>query len=95
MITVYGKTGCPYTSKVIAVLDAHGLSFTKKNIANKAILDELMEKGGKHQVPFLVDADTALYESDVIIEYIEKTYGAGKGKSDVHVAEVTNTCSLL
>ena len=75
MITLYGKTGCPYTIKAIAALDAHGLSFTKKNIADPRIEEELLTLGGKHQVPYIVDGDVHMYESNDIIDYIEMTYG--------------------
>jgi glutathione S-transferase len=38
---------------------------------------ELRERGGKVQVPFLVDPNTGreLYESDDIVAYLEKEYG--------------------
>ena len=37
---------------------------------------KLIEIGGKSQVPFLVDTDKniKMYESDAIIEYIQKNY---------------------
>ena len=37
-------------------------------------LDELMEKGGKRQVPFLVDEENgvSMYESDDICRYLEE-----------------------
>lgn len=75
MITLYAKTGCQYCAKVIAALDAHGLNFTKKNIANQENLEELKELGGMRQVPYLIDGDVAMYESDDIVAYLEKTYG--------------------
>jgi glutaredoxin len=77
MITLFAKSGCPYCAKAISALDAHGLSFTKKNIADDAVAEELTALGGKRQVPYLVDGDVAMYESDDIVEYIEKTYGGG------------------
>ena len=45
----------------------------ERNIAQAEYLDELMEKGGKRQVPFLVDEErgVSMYESDDIITYIE------------------------
>ncbi len=38
----------------------------------------LAEKTGKVQVPYLVDAntDTGMYESEAILEYLDRTYGA-------------------
>jgi glutathione S-transferase len=39
-------------------------------------LKELLQIGGKQQVPFLLDrsADISLYESDDIVEYLEQRY---------------------
>lgn len=77
MITLFAKSGCQYCAKAISALDAHGLSFTKKNIADDAVREELVALGGKHQVPYLVDGDVTMYESDAIVAYLEKTYGGG------------------
>jgi len=35
---------------------------------------ELLELGGQQQVPFLVDGDVKMYESDDIIEYIKTKF---------------------
>lgn len=75
MITLYAKTNCGYTTRVVAALDAHGLSYIKKNIADPTIRTELIEKGGKAQVPYLIDGDVAMYESEDIVAHIENTYG--------------------
>ena len=93
MITLYGKTGCPFTNKAIAALDAYGLSFHKKNIADESVVEELIALGGKKQVPYMVDGDVAMYESDAIIEYIEKTYGAAKApEATVRVHQSGDVC---
>jgi glutathione S-transferase len=77
VITLFAKSGCPYCAKALGALDAHGLSFIKKNIADNAVAEELVALGGKKQVPYLVDGNVAMYESDDIVEYLEKTYGGG------------------
>ena len=87
MITLFGKSNCQYTAKAIAALDAHGLSFVKKNISDPAVADELIGLGGKRQVPFIVDGETQMYESDAIVSYIEEQYGKGsEDKPRVHFA---------
>lgn len=97
MITLYGKTDCSYTEKVIDALDAYGLSFIKKNIKNPVIKEELVRLGGKGQVPYLIDGETALYESEAIIAYIEETYGARTGVASVipHHGGAPDVCSIL
>ncbi len=90
MIALYIKTGCPYCAKVVAVLDANAISYEEKNIADERVLEELVTKGGLRQVPYMVDGEIAMYESDDIIAYIEKTYGVeGSGKLHVHTSGET------
>jgi len=68
MLTLYVKTGCPYCAKVLTVGEELKLSFDEKNIADPAVAAELIEKGGKRQVPYLIDSDAnvEMYESDDI-----------------------------
>lgn len=81
MITLFAKSGCQYCAKAISALDARGLSFMKKNIADEKVAEELVALGGKHQVPYLVDGDTAMYESDAIVAYLDTTYGGGASEA--------------
>lgn len=73
MLTLYVKTGCPYCAKVLAAGEDLGLEFNLKNVSDEAIETELVTRGGKRQMPYLVDGDTGveMYESDDIIEYLE------------------------
>ena len=70
---LYVKTGCPYCAKVLAYAAQHGISFEERNIADAEVADELIERGGKRQVPYLVDVEAAveMYESDDIVEYLK------------------------
>ncbi len=74
MLILYVKTHCPYCEKVLARAKELGVVFEERNIAQMEYLDELMEKGGKRQVPFLVDEErgVSMYESDDIIAYLEE-----------------------
>ncbi len=76
MTTLYVKTGCPFSARAIAALDAYQVPYELKNTADEGVLDELMELGKKKQFPFLVDGDVMMYESQSIIDYVERTYGA-------------------
>lgn len=87
MITLYVKTGCPYCAKAIAALTEHNVPYEEKNIADSEVVKELIELGGKRQVPFLdddnmtpylVDDDVEMYESDAIVEYVAEKYGSDK-----------------
>lgn len=72
MLTLYVKTGCPYCAKVLTVGEELGLEFKIKNVEDPAIELELVTRGGKRQMPYLVDGDAAveMYESDDIIAYL-------------------------
>jgi glutaredoxin 3 len=76
MLTLYVKTGCPFCAKVLSASEKLGLTFDLKNVADPAINDELIALGGKRQIPYLVDHEhnVAMYESDDIIEYLNRTY---------------------
>ncbi|MEK7201462.1 MAG: glutathione S-transferase N-terminal domain-containing protein [Patescibacteria group bacterium] len=73
MLTLYVKTGCAYCAKVLAAGEEFGLEFNLKNVADEAIALELVTRGGKKQMPYLVDGDTGteMYESDAIISYLQ------------------------
>ncbi|MCX6790346.1 MAG: glutathione S-transferase N-terminal domain-containing protein [Candidatus Kaiserbacteria bacterium] len=76
MLTLYIKTGCPYCHLVLETGEKLGISFEERNIATDAIAAELIVRGGKRQVPYLVDSEheVEMYESDDINEYLLEHY---------------------
>lgn len=79
MLTLYFKPTCPYCAKVRSTAAEMGIEFDLKDItAHDRIAEELIEKGGKRQVPYLVDDErgVAMYESGDIIEYLKENYPA-------------------
>ena len=76
MITLYVRSRCPYCAKVMEMLEREiGEDFTVRFISKPENRTEV-EKGGKLQVPYMVDekTNTSLYESDDIISYLKKQY---------------------
>lgn len=95
MITLFVKTGCPFCARVLTALEAHNVPFEEKNIADDAVVNELIALGGKRQVPFMIDGAISMYESADIVAYIEKTYGKGEEKgSKIRVHIGTGTSSV-
>ena len=95
MITIYVKTGCQYCSRVLTVLNAYKIPFEEKNVADPAVVAELISLGGKKQEPFMVDGDTMLFESGSIIEHLENKYQKGSDgikKPKIHFAKGTEVC---
>ena len=74
MMILYIRPTCPYCHKVLKRAEELGVEFDLKDISDPAIAAELVAKGGKQQVPYLVDAEhgVAMYESGDIISYIER-----------------------
>lgn len=77
MLTLYVKTGCPFCAMVLHTLEELNLTFDEKNIEDPAVAEELVARGGKRQVPYLVDteANVEMYESADICEHLEAHYG--------------------
>ena len=76
MITLYINPTCPFCIKTVEVAKASGAPLTVKPITEPGVEQELIELGGKRQMPFMVD-DTrkiSMYESDDIMRYIIDTY---------------------
>lgn len=88
MVTLYVKATCPFCRRVLAMVDRLDTEVEVKDIVEDTAYEaELLEKGGKKQVPFMVDAakEVAIYESDDIIAHLQKEYG-GESKPRVHNA---------
>lgn len=77
MLTLYTKIGCPFCAKVLDFASRNDISLDTKDIyADTAAMDELIARGGKRQVPYLVDEEKGIemYESDDIVEYLKANY---------------------
>lgn len=80
VLELYDYEGCPYCRKVREALCELDLDCLVHPVARgSARRKELVQLGGKMQVPYLADPNTGtrLYESDEIIAYLNETYGAG------------------
>jgi glutathione S-transferase len=79
-LTLYNMEGSPYCRKVREVLSELNLEHVIRNLPKGSPKRaELVERGGKMQVPYLVDPNTGreMYESDDIVAYLELHYGQG------------------
>jgi len=77
MLTLYFKNTCYYCHKVRLFATKNGIDLGLKDVqADQSAKGELIDLGGKTQVPFLVDAgrNISMYESDDIIEYLRTHY---------------------
>ncbi len=94
MLHLYYKPTCPYCQRVLQANEQIGAKLHLLDVsASDDLREELVAKGGKKQVPFLVDDEkkTMLYESGDIIEYLRVHYGKG---GVVDAPQAVNVCPI-
>lgn len=79
MIQLYIRKGCPFCEKVELFAERLGLNLEKDYqlidaAPNTPGRDKVLQLGGKAMVPFLVDGDISMYESDDIINYLKNKF---------------------
>lgn len=71
-LKMYYKSSCPFCNKVIAFLQSNGIDLPElKDVTDPSVRDELIQLGGKGQVPCLIIDQQPLYESDDIIQWFK------------------------
>src|SRR6266849_9158767 len=78
-LILYNMEGSPYCRKVREALSELDLEHVVRNVPKGSPKRaELARRGGKVQVPYLVDPNTGreMYESDDIVAYLERQYAA-------------------
>lgn len=72
---LYVGTVCRFCKKVENFMEENNITIPLVNInEDRDAMMELMEKGGKRQVPCLYHDGEYLYESDDIIEFLKENY---------------------
>ena len=79
-LILYELSGCPYCAKVINKLDELGLEYESREVPRShSERTEVEEVSGQTGVPVIVDEAhgvDGMPESDDIVEFLEKNYGA-------------------
>jgi glutathione S-transferase len=79
-LELYELPGCPYCAKVIEKLDELDLEYVSHEVPRShGERTEVEAVSGQTGVPVLVDPDNeveGMSESDDIVAYLERTYGA-------------------
>ena len=98
MFTLYYKPTCPYCKFVLKEAETLGVQFDLKDISSDSnLVKELIERGGKKQVPYLVDDTTGveMYESEDIVTYLKEhhtEHTSDKKFAGLHVYQSNNVC---
>lgn len=80
MLILYYKPTCVFSRQVIATASRLEQELDLRDITADAGHDhDLIARGGRHQVPYLVDEEQGveMYESEAIIAHLQKHYGTG------------------
>lgn len=78
LLVLYNIEGSPFCRKVREALHELNLDYKTENVGKfSARRPELVARGGKMMVPYLIDPNTKteMYESDDIVAYLDATYG--------------------
>ena len=70
-LRMYFIPTCPFCLKVIDYIGANGISVDLRDINDDSNASDLVDIGGKRQVPCLLIDGKPLYESDDIIEWFK------------------------
>jgi glutaredoxin 3 len=100
MFTLYYKPTCPFCQRVMQMAENFNVELELKDVSeSEEAMAELLEKGGKQTVPFLVDTErgVSMYESSDIIDYLrdaaKTTSPIAVNKPRVHVGgSVCESC---
>ena len=72
-LTLYQFPMCPFCARVLSFIKQNSLDVpTKNTLTSPAAKQELMQIGGKTQVPCLVIDGKPMYESMDIINWLDK-----------------------
>lgn len=77
-LVLYFKPTCPYCQKVLAYMAEQDIACEMRDTLEPGVRDELIEIGGKGQVPCLVIDGQPMYESDDIIAYLHGVVAANE-----------------
>ena len=81
-LRLYNAQWCWYCQRVREKLDQLGLAYEVIEVpVRHSLRREVLDVSGQTSVPVLVDGDTVLDDDDVIIPYLERTYGPGSDQA--------------
>ena len=73
-MTLFSDPACQYSHRVRIVLAEKGVTVEIEDTDSSFITDEIFEANPYGTLPTLVDRDLALYESKVVMEYLDERF---------------------
>lgn len=75
IMTLYSKVICPYSHRVRIVLAEKGVTVDVLNIDQSSkVKEEMMELNPYGTTPTLVDRELVVYQSEIIMEYLDERF---------------------
>ncbi|MEQ6342648.1 MAG: glutathione S-transferase N-terminal domain-containing protein [Gammaproteobacteria bacterium] len=74
VMTLYSRATCPYCHRVRMVLAEKRVSVDIINVDGASLPEDLLDLNPYNTLPTLTDRDLALYNSQIIMEYLEDRY---------------------
>jgi RNA polymerase-associated protein len=73
-MTLFSDPTCQYSHRVRIVLAEKGVTVDIEDIDSNNVTEEILEANPYGTLPTLVDRDLALYESKVVMEYLDERF---------------------
>jgi RNA polymerase-associated protein len=73
-MTLFSDPGCPYCHRVRMVIAEKRINIEVVDVDAKSPSDELLESNPYGTVPTLIDRDLRLYESTIVMEYLDERF---------------------
>jgi RNA polymerase-associated protein len=74
VMTLFSNAVCPQSHRVRLVLAEKGIAVEVVEVGNESITEDLVELNPYGSVPTLVDRDLVLYNTQIILEYLDDRY---------------------
>src|SRR5271169_6902446 len=74
VMTLFSAPGDPWSHRTRLVLAEKGITIELVNVDPNKLPEDLLDLNPYHSLPTLVDRDLVLYDSRVIIEYLDERF---------------------
>ena len=74
VMTLFSRADCPQSHRVRLVLAEKGIGIEVIEVGNEVFVEDLAELNPYASVPTLVDRDLVLYNTQIILEYLDDRY---------------------
>lgn len=74
VMTLFSRPTCPHSHRVRIVLAEKGINVEINDVTGPRLPEDLLDLNPYHSVPTLVDRELVLYDSRVIVEYLDERF---------------------